>query len=86
MKVTAMCLLSALCVQADQDAIFFNSDVAVSGDLTKDAVTDVDTCWATGSDPQAFTSQAPQFCLTVSGTGKDRCCTPTHDVYIKDHV
>ena len=58
MSVTAklLCLFSACCVQADQNTVFFNTDVAVSGDLTTDAVTDVDTCWATGSDPQAFTS------------------------------
>ena len=58
MSVTAklFCLFSASCVQADQNAVFFNTDVAVRGDLTTDAVTDVETCWATGSDPQAFTS------------------------------
>ena len=59
MNVTAklLCLFSACCgVQADQSAVFFSTDVAVSGDLTTDAVTDVETCWATGSDPQAFTS------------------------------
>ena len=54
---------------AGENDVFFSKDPSVSGDLTQDAVTDVDNCWATGSEPQAFTSQAPQFCLTVSSTG-----------------
>ena len=36
---------------AGEDDVFFNSDPSISGDLTQDAVTDVDTCWATGSEP-----------------------------------
>ena len=52
-----------------EDAIFFNNDIALTGDLTVAAVTDnPETCYATGSPPEPFTSQAPQFCLSVSGT------------------
>ena len=42
----------------------------VTGDLTKAVVNtsaDHAKCIATGSDPVEFTSQAPQFCLVVSG-------------------
>ena len=46
-------------------------DETVTGDLKKDVVNETDSghdkCIATGSDPVAFTSQAPQFCLVVSG-------------------
>ena len=42
-----------------ETGIFFSKDVSVSGALASNAVTNVDTCWATGSAPQAFTSQAP---------------------------
>ena len=65
------------------------SDVFLSKTITgplDEATTEDLTCQATGSLSEPFTSQAPQFCLAVSGTQKNRCCTPTHDVYIKDYV
>ncbi len=62
--------------------IYFH-DLTATGDLTK-PVTDDTTCLATGAPPVAFTSQAPQFCLISSSA--ERCCTPSHDVFIKDHV
>ena len=71
------------------DSIFHSK--TASGDLTRPTVDNTsipqtNNCEATGSPPVAFTSQAPQFCLGVSGTQNDRCCTPSHDVYIKEHV
>ena len=61
------------------------NNLEATGDLTK-PVTEDTTCLATGAAPVAFTSQAPQFCLITSSAQRERCCTPSHDVFIKDHV
>ena len=55
---------SSLVVALDRN-LNFNSKT-ITGDLKK-PVTEDRTCVATESEPVAFTSQAPQFCLVVSG-------------------
>lgn len=81
----AHAVVTTVTLALNQNPVFFSE--IVTGDLTKPVVhTDPnhDKCIATGSDPLPFTSQAPQFCLVVSGQTKNRCCTPSHDSYIKE--
>ena len=67
--------------EEDADTPIFFSKCA-TGDLTKPLLEDTN-CLVTGEAPLQFTSQAPQYCLAVSGSQRERCCTPSHDVHIK---
>ena len=70
--------------EEDADTPTFFSKCA-TGDLTK-PVTEDTSCLVTGEAPISFTSQAPQYCLAVSGAQRERCCTPSHDVHIKQAI
>ena len=80
----------------DKNKYFLDTSLGVTGDLTKPVDnsvatgfgTDMDHCIALGpgSKPIPFSSNAPQFCLVVSGETTNRCCTPSHDSYIKSSM
>ena len=79
-------LLATAALANDPNPYFFNL-TATGDDLTKPVVNEegMDYCVALGpgSEPIKFSSNAPQFCLVVSGETTERCCTPSHDSYIK---
>ena len=87
--VPLLAIFSFAAAQADKDkkrvpkprGEYFQS-TTITGALDKPIPND-GKCWATKQPPVKFVSQAPQFCLVVSGQTRDRCCTPTHDEVIK---
>lgn len=78
-------LLATAALANDANDYFFNLDA--TGPLTEPVknADGMDYCVALGpgSVPIKFESNAPQFCLVISGETTERCCTPSHDSYIK---
>lgn len=94
MKLFSLLLIAPFALADDDGESVWNPAVSPTGDVSQPVAyvgAGTETCWATKGEPidqiKQSTGQVPQYCTFSSEDNSNkRCCTTSHDVYIKQHT